>query len=44
VKNGVPYDVAFSLPPEDVAAYSIIFGEIEGSKFCWATMSWEKQQ
>jgi hypothetical protein len=44
VKNGVPYDVAFSLPDADVAAYSIIFGEMEGQKFNWQGMVWEKRE
>jgi len=39
----VPYDVAFTLPPEDVAAYGIIFGEMEGNKFNWQTLQWDKQ-
>lgn len=42
VKNGVPYDVAFSLPAEERVAYMIIFGELEGGKFDWARMDWEK--
>jgi hypothetical protein len=33
VKNGVPYDVAFSLPEVDVAAYGIIFNEFDGAEF-----------
>ena len=40
MKNGVPYDVAFSLPPEDVAAYGILFGEMEGRHFDWNTFRW----
>jgi hypothetical protein len=44
VKNGVPYDVAFSLPEADVAAYGIIFGEFEGNEFSWATMSWKERK
>jgi hypothetical protein len=43
VKNGVPYDVAFSLPPEDVEAYGIIFGEMEGGSFDWNRWDWEKR-
>jgi hypothetical protein len=44
VKNGVPYDVAFSLGEADVAAYSIIFGEMDGQKFNWSCMAWEKRE
>jgi hypothetical protein len=40
VKNGVPYDVAFTLQPESVAAYGIIFGEMEGQRFDWNSFSW----
>lgn len=40
MKNGVPYDAAFTLPAEDVAAYGIIFGEFEGSAFDWANFRW----
>lgn len=43
VKNGVPYDVALSLPEEDVSAYSIIFGEFDGMTFNWNAMMWEKR-
>jgi hypothetical protein len=43
VKNGVPYDVAFALPVEDVAAYGILFGEMEGGKFDWSTWQWAKK-
>ena len=43
MKNGVPYDVAFSLQPEYVAAYGIIFGEMEGNEFDWSTFLWKKR-
>jgi hypothetical protein len=39
----VPYDVAFSLPPEDVSAYGIIFGEFEGNTFDFKRWEWEKR-
>lgn len=41
VKNGVPYDVAFSLDPTELQAYTIIFGEFEGKKFNWGSMQFE---
>jgi hypothetical protein len=44
VKNGVPYDKAFTLPIEDVASYGIIFGEFEGRKFDWNRMRWEERK
>jgi hypothetical protein len=40
VKNGVPYDVAFTLPMERVEAFGIILGEFEGGKFDFGTWSW----
>ncbi len=43
VKNGVPFDVAFSLKPHEATAWVIIFGEIDGSFFDWNAMQWKKQ-
>ena len=40
VKNGVPYDVAFSLDPVDRMAYTIIFGQMEGKQWDWNSLSW----
>jgi hypothetical protein len=37
----VPFDVAFSLDDITRAAWSIIFSEIEGSKFNFDTMGWD---
>lgn len=42
MKEGVPFDVAFSLPPEYRAAFSIILGELEGGTFDWSLGEWEK--
>jgi hypothetical protein len=42
VKQGVPFDVAFSLPNDERVAWLIICGEIEGGKFNWSTAEWEK--
>ena len=46
MKNGVPYDIAFSLGEADIAAYAIIFGELasDENKFNWDMMRWEKRQ
>jgi hypothetical protein len=44
VKNGVPYDVALCLSDADVAAYSIIFGELDGQKFNWNAMAWDTRE
>lgn len=43
VKNGVPFDVAFSLPPVDREAWIIIFGELAGGKFDWGRMDWVRE-
>lgn len=42
VKNGVPWDVAISLPADERAAFTIVFGQFEGGKFNWAAGEWEK--
>lgn len=44
VKNGVPFDVAFSLKPIEAMAWSIIFGELDGSEFDWNAMAWKKPE
>lgn len=44
MKNGVPYDVAFSLPPALRLAYAIAFGQFEGGKFDWGRMQWEERR
>jgi hypothetical protein len=41
VRNGVPFDVAFSLDPLDRMAYNIIFGELDGNVWSWSRMRWE---
>jgi hypothetical protein len=40
----VPYDVAFSLPYEDVAAYGIVFGGFEGNEFDFDNMAWKPRK
>ena len=44
VKNGVPFDVAFSLDSVDRMAYSIIFGQMEGNVWDWSRMVWSKDK
>lgn len=44
VKNGVPYDVAFSLPEVDVAAYGIVFNEFAGEEYDFNRMQWKPQK
>lgn len=41
VKNGVPFDVAFGLDEITRTGWCIVFSEMEGAKFSFATMSYE---
>jgi hypothetical protein len=49
VKNGVPFDVAFAYVSGDPllqaegTAMAVVFGEMEGGRFDWKNMRWEKQ-
>jgi len=43
VKNGVPFDVAFSLDSVTRAGWCIIFSEMGGARFDWAAMDFEKE-
>jgi hypothetical protein len=38
VKNGIPFDVAFSIDEITRAAWCIMFSEMEGATFDWGTM------
>ncbi len=40
----MPFDVAFSLPPEDRLAWVIALGTLEGGDFDFATMRWIPRQ
>jgi hypothetical protein len=40
VKNGVPFDVAFSLSSVERLAFVIALGTLEGHDFDWSSMSW----
>jgi hypothetical protein len=42
VKNGIPFDVAFSLDSDMRLAWVVIFGQLNGLKFDWNTRSWER--
>jgi hypothetical protein len=39
----VPFDVAFSLPPEDRLAWVVALGTLDGGEFDWQTMSWKER-
>jgi hypothetical protein len=37
-KNGIPFDVAFSVDETTRTAWAIAFSEMEGHEFDWRTM------
>jgi hypothetical protein len=43
LRNGVPFDVAFSLPPEDRLAWIVALGRLDGGEFDFARMEWSKR-
>ena len=44
VRNGVPFDVAFSLDPRERLAWVVIMGRLAGGVFDWSTETWLPQQ
>lgn len=40
-RNGVPFDVAFSLPPEDRLAWVVALGQLDGGEFDFAALRWK---
>jgi hypothetical protein len=42
IRNGVPFDVAFSLPVEDRTAWVIALGTLQGRRFDFEAMCWEQ--
>ena len=40
VKNGVPFDVSWSMDATWVLAHCIAFGMLEGNEFNWDSMAW----
>ncbi len=43
VRNGVPFDVAFSLSREDRLAWVVVLGRLDtGRAFDWATHTWSE--
>jgi hypothetical protein len=42
VRNGVPFDVAFSLSALERSAYVITIGALDGHVFDWSTLSWAR--
>ena len=41
MKNGVPFDIAFSLPLIDRRAFAVALGEMEGGRYDWDRLGWE---
>jgi hypothetical protein len=42
VKNGVLFDTAFGMDDDWRQALCVVFGELEGMRFNWATMAFEE--
>lgn len=43
MKNGVPWDEAWSMDREERAATAIVFGQFEGGVFDFDTMTWQRR-
>ena len=44
VRNGVPFDVAFSLDPDERLAWVVVFGTLDGGEFDWQAREWKVPQ
>ncbi len=40
VRNGVPFDVAFSLDQGERTAWIVVLGELNGKQWDWGAMRW----
>jgi len=40
VRNGVPFDVAFSLDEKERLAWVVAFGTLDGRTFDWSAGAW----
>ena len=40
VRNGVPFDVAFSLEQVERTAWIVVIGELDGRVWDWGAMRW----
>lgn len=40
VRNGVPFDVAFSLEADERTAWIVVLGELDGRVWDWGAMRW----
>jgi len=41
VKNGVPFDIAFTLPAIERRAFAVALGEMTGARYDWSALAWE---
>jgi hypothetical protein len=44
VRNGVPFDVAFCLSPEERMAFVLALGRLDGNEFDFAAMHWKERK
>jgi hypothetical protein len=44
VSKGIDYDVAFALYPDELMAYCVIFGELDGGRFDWEASKWLERE
>lgn len=42
IKNGIPYDLACAMEDEELVAWEIAFGELDGGRFNWNRMEFEE--
>jgi hypothetical protein len=42
-RNGVPFDVAFSLTPEDRLAFVVAIGRLDGGSFDFTRHRWKER-
>jgi hypothetical protein len=42
VRNGVPFDVAFSLPVDERLAWVVVMGRFDGFDYDWGARRWKK--
>ena len=40
LRHGVPFDVAFALPPDERLAWVVAANELEGRRWDWDRMEW----
>jgi hypothetical protein len=40
IKNGVPFDVAFSMPDDMRIAWCVSLGTLDGGEWSWPEMKW----